>query len=195
MLNYYFRIALVSFRRHWTLTLLVVVAIAMGVALTMTAYTVLSVMSRDPISWKSSQLFAVQLDNGGPRSRKAGDNEPEVQLTYRDATALLNARQVTVVSLSNDGHEVTLRREGSGVGEGLDGKRTITIKRDGKDFAAKVQLLKTRWSGYSVYRDGILMSDELLTTSDVVAVAPGLASIPGKARQYVLMNAASEIAG
>jgi putative ABC transport system permease protein len=93
MLEYYFRLALVSFRRHWTLTLLVVVAIAVGVALTMTAYTVLSVMSRDPIPWKSSQLFAVQLDNGGPRSRKPGDNEPEAQLTYRDAMALLNARR------------------------------------------------------------------------------------------------------
>ena len=93
MLNYYFRLAFVSLRRHWTLTVLMVVAIAVGVALTMTAYTVLSVMSRDPIPWKSSQLFAVQLDNGGPRSRKAGDNEPEVQLTYRDATALLDARR------------------------------------------------------------------------------------------------------
>jgi putative ABC transport system permease protein len=76
MLDYCVRFALVSFRRHWTLTLLVVVAIAVGVALTMKAYTVLSVMSRDPIPWKSNQLFAVQLDNGGPQSRKAGDNEP-----------------------------------------------------------------------------------------------------------------------
>ena len=93
MLDYYFRLALVSLRRHWTLTALMVVAIAVGVALTMTAYTVLSVMSRDPIPWKSSQLFAVQLDNGGPRSRKVGDNEPETQLTYRDAIALLNAQR------------------------------------------------------------------------------------------------------
>jgi len=93
MLDYYFRLALVSLRRHWTLTVLMVVAIAVGVALTMTAYTVLSVMSRDPIPWKSSQLFAVQLDNGGSRSRKAGDNEPPAQLTYRDALALLEARK------------------------------------------------------------------------------------------------------
>jgi hypothetical protein len=32
MLDYYFRLALVSLRRHWTLTLLIVVAIALGVA-------------------------------------------------------------------------------------------------------------------------------------------------------------------
>ena len=92
MLKYYLRLALDSFRRNWRLTLLMVVAIALGVAMTMSAYTVLYVMSRDPIPEKSSQLFSVQIDNGGPRSRKAGDNELPTQLAYRDAIALLNAR-------------------------------------------------------------------------------------------------------
>jgi putative ABC transport system permease protein len=105
MLKYYFRLALVGFRRDWRLTLLMVAAIALGVAMTMTAYTVLYVMSRDPIPEKSSQLFSVQIDNGGPRSRKPGDNEPPVQLSYRDAIALLDAhaarRQVAM-------HEVPL---------------------------------------------------------------------------------------
>jgi putative ABC transport system permease protein len=92
MLDYYLRLALVSFRRHWLLTALMVVAIAVGVAMTMTAYTVLDVMSRDPIPEKSHELFAVQLDNGGPRSRKPGDDELPAQLTYRDAMAFLKAR-------------------------------------------------------------------------------------------------------
>jgi putative ABC transport system permease protein len=92
MLKYYLRLALDSFRRNWRLTLLMVVAIALGVAMTMSAYTVLYVMSRDPIPEKSSQLFSVQIDNGGPRSRKPGDNELPTQLAYRDAIALLNAR-------------------------------------------------------------------------------------------------------
>jgi putative ABC transport system permease protein len=104
MLNYYFRLALVSFRRNSMLTLLMVMAIALGVAMTMTAYTVLYVMSRDPIPEKSSQLFSVQIDNGGPRSRTRGDNEPPDQVSYRDAMALLNAhaarRQVAMHQLS-----------------------------------------------------------------------------------------------
>jgi putative ABC transport system permease protein len=104
MLNYYLRLALVSFRSTWKLTLLMVVAIAVGVAMTMTAYTVLYVMSRDPIPAKSSQLFSVQIDNGGPRSRSRGDNDPPDQLSYRDAMALLNAhaarRQVAMHQLS-----------------------------------------------------------------------------------------------
>ncbi|HEY4144095.1 ABC transporter permease [Pinirhizobacter sp.] len=89
MIGYYGRLAAVGMRRQPGLTLLIVGAIGLGVALTMTAYTVLYVMSRDPIPGKSSQLFAVQLDNGGPSSRKPGDDEPPQQVTWRDASALL----------------------------------------------------------------------------------------------------------
>jgi putative ABC transport system permease protein len=89
MVGYYLRLALVSFKSRWMMTMLMIVAIAVGVAITMTAYTVLNVMSSDPIPWKSNQLFAVQVDNGGSRSRKGGDDEPPTQLTYQDAMALM----------------------------------------------------------------------------------------------------------
>ncbi len=95
MIQYYARLALLSFRRNIVLTILMVLAIGLGVAMTMTAFTVLYVMSRDPIPEKSSQLFAVQIDNGGPRSRKAGDLEPPTQLSWRDASALLADRTAT----------------------------------------------------------------------------------------------------
>jgi putative ABC transport system permease protein len=102
--QYYLRLALISFRRNPVLTGLMVLAIAFGVAMTMTAFTILFVMARDPIPQKSGQLFAVQIDNGGPRSRKAGDDEPATQLTYRDAMALLAShaasRQVAMHQVS-----------------------------------------------------------------------------------------------
>lgn len=91
MLKYYSRLALLSFRRNIVLTILMVLAIGLGVAMTMTAFTVLYVMSRDPIPEKSAVLFAVQIDNGGPRSRKADDPEPPTQLAWRDAFALLSS--------------------------------------------------------------------------------------------------------
>jgi putative ABC transport system permease protein len=104
VVNYYFRLAFISFRRNPVLTLLMVAAVAFGVAISMTAFTILFVMAGDPIPQKSTQLFAVQIDNGGPRSRKAGDEEPATQLTYRDAIALMNAhaayRQVVMHQIS-----------------------------------------------------------------------------------------------
>ncbi len=93
MLHYYCFLALRSLRRNFVLSLLMVLSIGLGVALTMTAYTILYVLSRDPIPSKSGQLFAVQIDNGGPRSRKPGDIEPPTQLSWRDASALLRAHQ------------------------------------------------------------------------------------------------------
>lgn len=91
MFAYHVRLAFVSFRRNPVLAGLMVLAIALGVAMSMSAFTVLHVMARDPIPEKSTRLFAVQIDNGGPRSRAPGDDEPPPQLTYRDAVALLAA--------------------------------------------------------------------------------------------------------
>jgi putative ABC transport system permease protein len=93
MLWYYSSLALLSLRRNFVLSILMIVSIGVGVALTMTAFTILYVMSRDPIPEKSDQLFAVQIDNGGPRSRKPDDLEPPAQVSWRDASALLQIHQ------------------------------------------------------------------------------------------------------
>jgi putative ABC transport system permease protein len=93
MLGYYSSLALLSLRRNFVLSTLMVFSIGLGVALTMTAYTILYVLSGDPIPSKSRQLFVVQIDNGGPRSRKPGDIEPPSQMSWLDASALLRIHQ------------------------------------------------------------------------------------------------------
>src|SRR5436190_4172463 len=74
-----------------------VLAIALGIGATMTCFTVLYAMSGDPIPQKSSQLYAVQIDNWGPKSHKGRDGtehpDPADQLAYKDAVALMAARQ------------------------------------------------------------------------------------------------------
>ncbi len=50
-------------------------------------------MSSNPIPWKSDRLFAVQIDNAGPTGFFGGDLP--VHLTWRDAGALVDARQAT----------------------------------------------------------------------------------------------------
>ena len=103
---------------------------------------------------------------------------------------------VTVVALSDGGRQVMLRREGYGDGESIDGKGSAKLHIDGKEVRAEVAHLRTSWSGYSVYRDGVLVSDELVTKSVVSVSATGIKPIQATARQYVLMNAApAEIEG
>jgi len=95
MFSYYFSLAVRSLRRNPVITALMVAAIALGIGATMTVFTVYHVMSGDPIPDKSAQLFAVQIDNWGPKSHRDGDNDPPDQLSYTDSMALIRAQQGT----------------------------------------------------------------------------------------------------
>ena len=92
MFSYYFTLGLRSLRRNPMLTALMVVTLAVGVAACMATFTVLYVMSGDPIPQKSSQLFVPRLDNAPMVGYAAGD-EPSDQMTYQDAINLLASGQ------------------------------------------------------------------------------------------------------
>ncbi len=110
MFRYYFQLGLRSLRRNPMLTALMVVTLAVGVAASMATFTVLYVMSGDPIPSKSDRLFVPRLDNAPLVGYAAGD-EPSDQLTYQDATNLLASGQ-------------GLRRTAVyGVGTGIDSGR------------------------------------------------------------------------
>ncbi len=91
MLGYYLHLALRSLRRNVVLTLLMIAAIAMGVGASVTTLAVLHAMSADPIPAKSSQLFAVEIDNWGPEA--VSNPWAQELLSYPDAAALLRARR------------------------------------------------------------------------------------------------------
>ena len=88
MLRYYFALGLRSLRRNPVLTALMVVTLAVGVAASMATFTVLYVMSGDPIPEKSDRLFVPRIDNA-PLVGYAAVDEPSDQMTYQDATNLL----------------------------------------------------------------------------------------------------------
>jgi putative ABC transport system permease protein len=93
--NYYFGLAVRSLRRNIVLTVLMISAVGVGIGASMTTLTVFRAMDSDPIPEKSRQLFAVQIDNWGPRSKGVvtGDSEHfQEQISYIDAAALMNAR-------------------------------------------------------------------------------------------------------
>src|SRR5688500_5641904 len=92
MFRYYFQLGLRSLRRNPMLTALMVVTLAVGVAASMATFTVLYVMSGDPIPSKSDRLFVPRLDNA-PLPGYAEGDEPSNQMTYIDATNLLASGQ------------------------------------------------------------------------------------------------------
>jgi putative ABC transport system permease protein len=95
MFNAYdLRLAWHSIRRNPGLSLLMVGAIALGIAVCTITFTMYHAIARNPIESKSRQLYSVTMDTWDPQ-RPANDDAPEMppaQLTYRDATALYTAR-------------------------------------------------------------------------------------------------------
>jgi len=87
MFWYYLRLGLLSYRRNPVLSSLMVMAVAIGIGAYMVVYTLNYVMGGNPIPHKSAQLFHVQIDSGDPNR----ENDPPEQLTYLDATALLQS--------------------------------------------------------------------------------------------------------
>jgi|HubBroStandDraft_1064217.scaffolds.fasta_scaffold00329_5 putative ABC transport system permease protein len=93
MLNYYFTLALRSLKRNAVLTVLMIAAIGVGIGASMTTLTVFRAMAGDPIPNKSRQLFAVQIDNWGPKRGIVGGDEQNLQeqISYLDAIGLMTA--------------------------------------------------------------------------------------------------------
>jgi putative ABC transport system permease protein len=90
MLAYYFDLALRSFRSARALSVLMVLALGLGIGACMTTLTVYRVLAGDPIPHKSDRLFNVQLDAGNLIGYQAG-KEPTFQLGRFDAESLLRA--------------------------------------------------------------------------------------------------------
>ena len=92
MFGYYLNLAIRSFKRNKVLTALMVLAIALGIGAAMTTLTVFHVLSGDPIPQKSGTLFYPQLDPRSMNGFTPGE-DPELQMTRFDATALLRAKR------------------------------------------------------------------------------------------------------
>jgi putative ABC transport system permease protein len=94
MPNYYITLALRSLKRNVVLTVLMIAAIGVGIGASMTTLTLFRAMAGDPIPHKSRQLFAVQIDNWGPKKGIIGGDKDNLQnqISYIDAVGLMNAR-------------------------------------------------------------------------------------------------------
>jgi putative ABC transport system permease protein len=95
MFYYYLGLALRSLRRNVVLTVLMIAAIGVGIGASMTTLTVFRAMDADPIPDKSRRLFAVQIDNWGPKKSSLGGGVENLQpqLSYTDAMALYKGHQ------------------------------------------------------------------------------------------------------
>lgn len=91
MWKYYIRLAWISLKKTPVLSALMVLAIATGIAASLTTLTLYTVVASNPMAHKNDSLFAVQLDSWDPEETFWRANGVPLMLTYRDARALYRA--------------------------------------------------------------------------------------------------------
>jgi len=97
MFSYYLRLAWQSLIATPIVTLLMLIAIALGIGSAMGTLTIYHLMSADPIPEKSAQLFELQLKSYDKKQSSWGgmnDGFP-LQITYQDAINLQQAKFTT----------------------------------------------------------------------------------------------------
>jgi putative ABC transport system permease protein len=102
MFGYYLDLALRSLKPNKMLTALMVLAVAMGIGASMTALTVLHVLSGDPLPGRSAHLYYPQLDPQDMDGYQPGGEPPE-QVTWIDGMNLLNAHRADRQALMTGG--------------------------------------------------------------------------------------------
>jgi putative ABC transport system permease protein len=107
MLGYYTRLAFRSFGRNPGISVLMVLAIALGIAVCIMTLTVFHAMSGNPIWWKNDRLYAVTMDNWDPKQpfSKHSPTLPPPEMTYKDAQALYRSDipERKVITYATDG--------------------------------------------------------------------------------------------
>jgi putative ABC transport system permease protein len=90
MFGYYLDLAIRSLKRNKLLTVLMVLAIAIGIGASMTTLTVMHILSGDPLPGKSAHIFYPQVD---PSPSDWHNKEPLDMMDYRSAVDLWSAHR------------------------------------------------------------------------------------------------------
>jgi hypothetical protein len=96
---------------------------------------------------------------------------------------------ITVIEADPVNHSVTLKREGSGDGYFAGDRKQIQVSKGGQNYLVDVSPGRSHWTGYTRFREGIVISDELLVERPVTLSSKELVSLPAEERQYILLNA------
>ncbi len=98
--------------------------------------------------------------------------------------------RVTVIHIDSAWNAITLEREGQGDGA-FDGDLTqITlVSSDSAKVPVTLAPGRSHWIGYTTFRDGRVLSDELLVERPVALTSQSAGRLSGVERQYILLNA------
>ncbi|TSJ44472.1 hypothetical protein FO440_09920 [Mucilaginibacter corticis] len=80
-------------------------------------------------------------------------------------------QKITVIYTDPANHTICLRRDGDSEGFYENERPELNISKDGKPLSVKINPGKTHWTGFTIFRDGLIISDELVAERPMTLTA------------------------
>jgi len=95
---------------------------------------------------------------------------------------------VSVMEADPANHTIRLKREGKGSGFfDNDMHQLMVTTKDGKTVKMDITPGDSHWTGYTTFKNGLVISDELVVTRPVTLTSDGL-KFTASQREYILLN-------
>jgi hypothetical protein len=141
------------------------------------AATDASGVSMNPLFW------------GTPKGKLRVGQTWDVEITVPWELGPAGKQVVTVVSTDPSNDSITLEREGEGEGDAVNAVKKLPLVKDKKTYSVDVSEGKAKWSGYTTFRRGVILSDVLLVERSITITSEETGQSSGIERQYILLNA------
>lgn len=93
MFYYYLTLSLRNIASHKGLSVLIATTIGLGIAASMITYSLIYLMSKDPLPHKSDRVYHIQLDNWSLNTAAIPPDLPPEEVSWTDALNIVHAKQ------------------------------------------------------------------------------------------------------
>jgi hypothetical protein len=126
---------------------------------------------------------------GAPKGKLRVGQSWDVEITAPWELGPAGKQVVKVVSIDPSNDSITLEREGEGEGDAVNAVKKLPLVKDKKTYMVDVSEGEAKWSGYTTFRRGVILSDVLLVERSMTIKSAETGQSSGTERQYILLNA------
>ncbi len=128
---------------------------------------------------------------GTPKDRLHVGQSWEIRIALPWELGPPGPQTVKVISIDPLNDTITLERSGEGEGDAANEIKKIPLVKDKKTYMVEVSAGKAKWSGYTTFRRGVILSDVLLMERPVTVMSKEFGQSSGTEREYILLNASA----
>jgi len=136
----------------------------------------------------SGLLYSTLIWGNAPATLKEGDTwAADISVPWELGGP--GKQTITVIAIDAKHNTITLKRDGTSEGFFDNDRKELEVTlKGGKKTKMNIAPGTATWTGYTTFKNGIVMADELLVTRPVTLATDGL-SFSAQEREYILLNA------